>query len=486
MQAMYGLADFFRFRTRVIGCAAAAALALSALVLALAPSARAAEPPHKTYLGLGNSLAFGYSRELFNENFPGEDPHKFEEALPAGSHKPNGYVLDYWLKLVAKQTPASTWNRPVNDGCPAETTDSFIGNGRTGKELETKIPGTHGSAPCLYKYVKKYHLHHEYKGPSQVAPSGQSQLENTLEEIAKASKSDHPVQLITLDIGGNDVLNRIAQCRKEVAEGLFEGFGTPEEQLKVCEEASAGPLFTHVLTNIAGIMFAIRNGSMFCSEDCDGDADDFGVNYTGKIVFDGFYDPFGSVFVPGMELQPGSNLLELLLNAKAKKTVEPFAVCYANPQSNPVNPAHPTAFNPLVDGEPLPEPERLQAWTNMANFTYAKKEHTHASGEVKEGSTIVKGLGGWNNGVKSANELEGTTPENAGGELVKALKVPAGTKIAKVNSATEIELTNPVEGAGGKTVKEQLTFFAKNGPLDIHPRPLGYEVLANNIEEECP
>ena len=98
----------------------------------------------------------------------------------------------------------------------------------------------------------------------------------------------------------------------------------------------------------------------------------------------------------------------------------------------------------------------------------------------------MKGLGGWNNGVKSANELEGTTPENAGGELVKALKVPAGTKIAKVNSATEIELTNPVEGAGGKTVKEQLTFFAKNGPLDLHPRPLGYEILANNIEEECP
>ena len=67
MQATNGLAHAFRLRTRVIGYAAVIALALSALVLALAPTARAASAPHTTYLGLGDSVAFGYSQELFNE-----------------------------------------------------------------------------------------------------------------------------------------------------------------------------------------------------------------------------------------------------------------------------------------------------------------------------------------------------------------------------------------------------------------------------------
>jgi hypothetical protein len=490
MQATHGLADLFRLRARVIGLAMAVALTLSALLLGLASSAKAAEPPHKVYLGLGNSIAFGYSKELFNENFSGEDPHRFEAAVPKieregevteksnivkglfstygiqpkfganigatvqgtkipggttvvkvfppapgdTSHEielsnavegtgsatvtenltftskaPNGYVLDYLLKLKAKQTKLSQWNPAINDGCPGETTDSFIGNGRTGKELETQFPGTHGSAPCAYKYVTKFHLHHEYKGPNAERPSGQSQLENTLEvlqhENTGGNLNKHPVVLITLDIGANDVLNRKAQCEKEVAEGVFTEppGGTPEEKVKLCIEAAAGPLFNHVLTNLAGILKAIRQGSTFCKDDCDADANDHGVNYTGKIIVQGFYNPFGAVFVPGMELLNGSNLLDLLLNAHAKATANAFGACYANPQSDPAGaPLFARAFNPSVDGMPAPEPERLQAWTNMGNFTFAAK--------------------------------------------------------------------------GNK---------AKNGP-DIHPTPPGYEELANIMEDECP
>ena len=82
MQATYGVANMLRLRTRVIGCIMGTALALSVLALALTSSARAAEPPHKVYLGSGTSVSFGYSQELFNENFSGEDPKKFEAAVP--------------------------------------------------------------------------------------------------------------------------------------------------------------------------------------------------------------------------------------------------------------------------------------------------------------------------------------------------------------------------------------------------------------------
>src|SRR5207244_4146181 len=96
----------------------AIALALSAL--ALAGNARAAEPPQKNYLALGDSFAFGYSQELFTENFRSEDPKRFEEAAPAGSKIPNGYVLGYFTRLKAAQTPASQWAHQFNNGCPGE------------------------------------------------------------------------------------------------------------------------------------------------------------------------------------------------------------------------------------------------------------------------------------------------------------------------------------------------------------------------------
>ena len=61
MQATHGLVVTFRSRIRVIGTLAIA-LALSALVFASAASAKS-QPP-QTYLALGDSLAFGYSRAV--------------------------------------------------------------------------------------------------------------------------------------------------------------------------------------------------------------------------------------------------------------------------------------------------------------------------------------------------------------------------------------------------------------------------------------
>src|ERR1043165_6597727 len=90
MQATNGLAGLFRKRGRLIGCCMALALALSALVFASGASAVTA--PTTTYLALGDSLAFGYQQEKFEQNFPNEAPAYFE----------SGYANYFAAKLRGK------------------------------------------------------------------------------------------------------------------------------------------------------------------------------------------------------------------------------------------------------------------------------------------------------------------------------------------------------------------------------------------------
>jgi hypothetical protein len=380
MQATHGLADLFRLRTRVIGYAIAFALALSALALALGSTARAAEPPHKSYLASGTSVTFGYSQELFNENFPTENPAAFEEALPAGSGKPNGVALDYFHILQASQSSASTWTRMINDGCPGETSGSYIGNGTLGKTLQAVIKGTHTEAPCGYHNVNGFELHHPYKGGKRFQPEvGESQLENVLETIRRENTginaTHHPVQIMTMDVGANDLLAAVKKCEKEVGEGIWSG-ASGEPPITECEIVSLPAVINALATNVSSVLLAIRNGASFGFG--EGGPEEHGVNYRGPILFGGFYNPFGSVITPGVEINPGSNFLDFVVNIVMKGTVEKFGACYANPQSSPSNIAH--AFNPAVTGQPLLEPERLQKWTNMANTTFAVNGNKAANG----------------------------------------------------------------------------------------------------------
>jgi lysophospholipase L1-like esterase len=323
MQAMHGSAMSSRRRgRRLLGCVIAL-VALSAMIL---PSIASAEttPIKETYLGLGDSLAFGYSQQLFNENESlGEPPTAFE----------HGYVNDYWKLVNGRELGIQI----TNDGCPSETTDSLIGNGA----LAAALGDGSGESPCPWHKLG-LKLHHEYG-------TGQSQLESTLETIAVDSFTGKPVTTITLDIGGNDELNQIKACEKEVgtefAEKHESQYGsTPEEAVENCIKAHIQGVFKHIEENIGRILFAIREGGTFG-----------GVNYTGKIIFQGGYNPYGNVFGNG-ELRKGSNELQGLLNLLSAKTVAKFGACFANPQLK---------FNP----ENAKEPVRLQKWTNMANFT---------------------------------------------------------------------------------------------------------------------
>lgn len=346
MQATNGSSVPFRSRNRLIGCCMAVVLALSALAFASTASAGAA-PVSKTYLALGDSLAFGYSHQLFVQNFPTENPTAFE----------NGYTNAYFKNKYKEGLQLT------NKGCPGETTDSMIGNSALAAAF-----GIPGESPCAY-HKAGFPLHSEY--------GGKSQLESAIETIAVDAATATPVTIVSLDIGPNDELHQVSACEKEVAaefkaEGKSKYGATPEAAVQGCIRAHVPALFTHILANIGRSLFAIRNGALFG-----------GVNYGGKIIVLGVYNAYGAVFTPGVELLPGSNEIATALNAEEAKLVEKpeYGACYANslPKFNPQN---------------KQEPERLQAYTEMANKVYGQDIHPTPEGYTILGKIMSTVCGG--------------------------------------------------------------------------------------------
>ncbi len=198
MKAMNGFRASTRRSKRLLGCIAAL-VALSAMMIAPSfASAMKPKPVKATYVGLGDSLAFGYSQELFNNNKKTfENPSGFED----------GYVTVYHNLINGNGK-----TQLVNYGCPGETTESLIGNNVAFiEELNTKAgrrinePIT-GESPCAY-HKSGLPLHNEY--------GGKSQLEATLATIAADKSAGKPVKTISLDIGANDELHAIGKAEAE-------------------------------------------------------------------------------------------------------------------------------------------------------------------------------------------------------------------------------------------------------------------------------
>jgi len=362
--------------------ALAIVLAMSA-VFAFASSAGAAAPITQSYVALGDSLAFGYSTQKFNENFPTESPTAFQE----------GYA-DYYFKHLK---PTLEGVQLQNKGCPGETTDSMIGNGALAAAF-----GIPGESPCAY-HKAGFPLHSEYGG-------SKSQLESTVETIAVDAGSGKAVSHVTLNIGANDELKAIAKCEAEVKEE-FEKEGkskygeTPEKAVTGCIVASVPGLFTHIIQNIGRIMTAVREGSKFG-----------GVNYAGPVIFQAGYDPYGNVCGPiptkkgpvpaagtlplptetcravfkmkegQVEILEGSNNLAALLTSEEEKNLAPFGMCFANPQ-------------PIFDPRNRYEPFRLQTYTNMVNLSESNSKkngpdiHPTLVGYKKLSTIMVKACG---------------------------------------------------------------------------------------------
>jgi hypothetical protein len=383
-------------RSRLIGCTIAVVFALSAV---FASVAGAVNPPvQQTYLALGDSLSFGYSTQLFNEHLAvGEPTTAF-----------TGFVKKYWTHLK----PLGTGTQLQNLACPGETTDSLIGNG----PLASAVDPATGQASCGYHNVLaaslgfpagfKFPLHNEYGG-------SKSQLEAALELLAIDALSGKPVTTLSLNIGANDQLAAVAKCEKqakeevgakikllieqEIGEKLGKGEITPgeipafvtkrseeeaanpankvagEKIVQLCIAQAAPALGQYIGERIGTILFVLRHGATFGS-----------VDYTGKVIFVGAYNPFGNLFffptkqqliekISG-ETLPGSNFLVSSFNTGFKGVVETFGGCFADTKAK---------FNP----QNLFEPARLQKYTNMANVS--QTEFPPTSGKfLKNGPDI--------------------------------------------------------------------------------------------------
>jgi lysophospholipase L1-like esterase len=248
-----------RVRTRLCACL----VVLAAFgALALAPAA-GAKGPGSTYLALGDSLAYGYHQAQFQN-----------ELKEKGSVNPanfdDGYVDDFGaaLRLLNHKL------KIVNDGCPGETTETFIKGSGVGPEFCA-------GGPTGSPFPKAF-LHHPYAG---------TQLEDAL-AIAKEAGTG----TITLDIGANDILQFL---------GATCGFPTTFS----CTEAQVEAEIGHVVTNIASILGQLRAAAPKAT-----------------IVFVFQYNPYPTVLTPEGR---GDATVEAL-NTAIKGVAAGFGVKFAN------------------------------------------------------------------------------------------------------------------------------------------------------------
>jgi lysophospholipase L1-like esterase len=266
--------------------------------------------PVSTYLALGDSISFGYSEQVFNENVPNDSPSYFEE----------GFTNDFAQDL-ARGSEAGRGLTLVNDGCPGETSNGLIGEnaalgGKTSTEPAGHDPqGLGDYHPCAYNNVDGLPLHNSLS----VGGQSISQLEDAL-SILKEGHPAHPVKAITLNIGSNDELAAIKQCEIEVTNeftttGKSAYGASPEAAVVTCiKESSEKITAPHILANIGDILGVLDSTAPG------------GGHYTGPIVLVGFYNPDALVL-------PGSDALQTGLNQAVEADILPHFpnVTFANP-----------------------------------------------------------------------------------------------------------------------------------------------------------
>jgi lysophospholipase L1-like esterase len=266
----------YRVRTRLLACCVAAVAALGAL--ALSPVAGATQVGG-TYLALGDSLAYGYHAAQFKSELESKgfvEPATFDK----------GYVDDFGAALKF----ANHKLQIINDGCPGETTETFI-NG-------SGVPGYCAGGPTGSPFPYVF-LHHPYTPYT-------SQLADAL-AILKETPNVSP---ITLDIGANDVLQFLgAKC----------GFPTTF----TCSPAEVEAEFGHIASNVYSILAQLHAAAP-----------------KAQIVLVGLYNPYPTV-LPA----PGGDKTTAALNTALA------GVAAAVPDTSFANPE--PLFNPsIVTGKP--------------------------------------------------------------------------------------------------------------------------------------
>jgi lysophospholipase L1-like esterase len=259
----------YRARLLLLACCIGAITALGAL--ALTPAAGAAQVG-STYLALGDSLAYGYHAAQFKSELESKgfvEPATFDD----------GYVDDFGATLKLGHPKLQI----VNDGCPGETSETFIhGSG---------VAGTCAGGPTGTPFPYAF-LHHPYTASTQLADAL---------AILKANPNVSP---ITLDIGANDVLQFLAsQC------GFPKTF--------TCSPAAVEAEFGHIAANVASILGQLHAAAP-----------------KAQIVLIGLYNPYPTV-LPA----PGGDQTTAALNAALAGVASSVpGASFANPEP-PFNPS---------------------------------------------------------------------------------------------------------------------------------------------------
>lgn len=256
-----------RVRTRLLVCVAAVA-ALGAL--AFAPAAGAAKLG-STYLALGDSLTYGYHQAQFLKEYPDINAANYND----------GYASDF-SAILKLANPNLQF---INDGCPGETTETFI-KGPGAPYTGYYCAGGPTGSPFPYVW-----LHHPYTGNSQLA------------DALSVLKSNPDVSPITLDIGANDVL-----------QFLEHTCGFPAKY--TCTETEAATEYAHIASNVGYILAQLRAAAP-----------------NAQIVVIGNYNPYPTLLPP-----PGGDRSLALLNeaiAGATATVKATSFTTVEPLFNP-------------------------------------------------------------------------------------------------------------------------------------------------------
>jgi lysophospholipase L1-like esterase len=197
----------------------------SALAIAiLATPAFAANDTNYTYLALGESIAFGFNPTLFAPGLPTPTPSQFI-----------GYP-----EVIAQFVPQ--YKKVANAACPGETSGSFL-NGVP--------PADNGCNSTTFQgppFKTSIGLHVSYTDETQIAFATQ------------LLASDKHISLVTLSIGGNDLLLVAQQC-------------TPGPSFATCVGVLLPPVIAQYGANLATILAKIRQ------------------NYSGTLVLVNNYAP---------------------------------------------------------------------------------------------------------------------------------------------------------------------------------------------------
>jgi lysophospholipase L1-like esterase len=272
----------------------AVVLVIAALFASSASAAKAPLTP-TNYTALGDSLAFGYTQQKFEENYPAENPAAFE----------GGYTNVLAKKLAAAEKKAGNQLSLINLGCPGEVSDGLIGEN---PELGggQKANGKSDSSPCAY-HKAGFPLHFNYGSPP-------SQLE-TAAGIVSTPGTFGETKYVTINIGSNDELAVVHACETP-AYDEEHGFANGPLECIVHEAGPEGTyfehgVFHHIIANTGDAIGVLR-----------------AFGYKGPVAVLGFYNPQTKIL-------PGSDGLQIALNEAFESTIAKGelgpGVVYANP-----------------------------------------------------------------------------------------------------------------------------------------------------------